>query len=62
MATCFENLVKHLELVIHQLEELSKPVKALDPEQKDEAYTLLWTTENLFENMSDKERKENLHR
>lgn len=47
MATCFENLVKHLELVIRQLEELKQ--RDSTEEEQEKAYTLLFKIEDLFE-------------
>ncbi len=45
MATCFENLVKHLRLFIRQVEELKQGEKAAD---EDLACCLLNTIEDLY--------------
>jgi len=45
MATCFENLVKHLEFVIREFEELKKNDKFVDC---DVAWELLNRIEELY--------------
>ena len=49
MATCFDNLVKHLEFAIRQLEELQH--RDLIEEETDKAYELLFKLEDLFEHV-----------
>ena len=50
MATCFENLVKHLEFVIRQLEQLDSQDR-VEEENEDLAWELLANIEEPFINV-----------